>query len=92
MSISAIEGQPGAPGSDVARSLEQGIALYIHIPFCQTKCPYCDFNTYAGINHLLPSYLDALAGEVRLWGSTLGHPPVNTLFLGGGTPSLLAPP
>ena len=36
--------------SEAALSLTQGIALYVHIPFCETKCPYCDFNTYAGIN------------------------------------------
>ncbi|MBI4337746.1 MAG: radical SAM family heme chaperone HemW [Chloroflexi bacterium] len=70
---------------------EQGIALYIHIPFCATRCPYCDFNTYAGIPHLLSPYLKALQTEVRLWGALLGRPTVNTVFLGGGTPSLLAP-
>ena len=77
--------------SETARTLSGGIALYIHIPFCETKCPYCDFNTYAGINHLLPPYLAALASEVRTWGEVLGHPVVNTVFLGGGTPSMLSP-
>ena len=46
----------------------EGIALYVHIPFCRTKCPYCDFNTYAGIQSLLPGYLEALQTEVGLWG------------------------
>ena len=78
-------------GSEVARSLARGVGLYIHIPFCQTKCPYCDFNTYAGIQGLLPAYLEALATELRLWGAVLGHPQVGTIFLGGGTPSLLTP-
>ncbi len=77
--------------SDTARSLDAGIALYVHIPFCETKCPYCDFNTYAGINHLLPPYLAALEREVHVWGEVLGHPAVNTVFLGGGTPSMLSP-
>ena len=77
--------------SETARALGGGIALYIHIPFCETKCPYCDFNTYAGINHLLPPYLTALASEVRTWGEVLSHPVVNTVFLGGGTPSMLSP-
>ena len=77
--------------SEAALSLTRGIALYVHIPFCETKCPYCDFNTYAGINHLLPSYLSALEREIRIWGEALAHPTVNTVFLGGGTPSMLSP-
>ena len=77
--------------SETGRSLLNGIALYIHIPFCETKCPYCDFNTYAGINHLIPSYMDALCTELRVWASALNHPRVNTVFLGGGTPSMLSP-
>ena len=67
----------------------QGISLYVHVPFCQTKCPYCDFNTYQGIESLFYPYLEALAAEVGLWGKALGHPPVNTVFFGGGTPSYL---
>ena len=63
------------------------LALYIHIPFCETKCPYCDFNTYAGIEVLIPSYLAALCREIELWGQLLGGPAVRTVFLGGGTPS-----
>ena len=77
--------------SETARSLSGGIGLYVHIPFCETKCPYCDFNTYAGINHLLPPYLTALNREIQVWGATLGHPTVNSVFLGGGTPSMLSP-
>ena len=65
------------------------LALYIHIPFCETKCPYCDFNTYAGIEQLIPSYVQALCRELELWGRLLGRPPVRTVFLGGGTPSYL---
>ena len=69
--------------------LSPGIGLYIHIPFCETKCPYCDFNTYERIEGLMPQYIEALIHEIDLWGETLRHPRVNTLFLGGGTPSYL---
>ena len=65
------------------------IALYVHIPFCETKCPYCDFNTYASIEPLMPAYAAALETEIRLWGHRLGRPRVTTLFFGGGTPSYL---
>ena len=68
-----------------------GISLYVHVPFCQTKCPYCDFNTYQGIEALMTPYLDALATEIRLWGETLGRPTVDTIFFGGGTPSYMPP-
>ncbi|MBI4312656.1 MAG: radical SAM family heme chaperone HemW [Chloroflexi bacterium] len=67
------------------------LALYIHIPFCETRCPYCDFNTYAGIEDLIPQYVDALAEELRLWGEALAQPDVATVFFGGGTPSYLHP-
>ena len=64
-------------------------SLYIHIPFCKTKCPYCDFNTYAGIEQLIPSYIDALIKELHLWSSALGPTTIKTVFFGGGTPSYL---
>jgi oxygen-independent coproporphyrinogen-3 oxidase len=64
--------------------------LYVHIPFCRTKCVYCDFNCYAGQNHLIAPYVDALARELELYGEAGWH--AVTLYLGGGTPSLLEPP
>ncbi|MBI2935238.1 MAG: radical SAM family heme chaperone HemW [Chloroflexi bacterium] len=74
-----------------APALQKGIALYLHIPFCQTKCSYCDFNTYARLNDLIPEYVVALSQELALWGRLLDGPQVNTIFFGGGTPSLLTP-
>ena len=65
------------------------MGLYIHVPFCKTKCPYCDFNTYQGIESQMESYLEAATTELRLWGQALGNPPVRTVFFGGGTPSYL---
>ena len=65
------------------------LALYVHIPFCETKCSYCDFNTYAGIEGLMPSYVGALCREIIDWGNALGHPEVKSVFFGGGTPSYL---
>ncbi|PKB57598.1 MAG: hypothetical protein BZY73_02470 [SAR202 cluster bacterium Casp-Chloro-G3] len=65
------------------------MSLYIHVPFCKTKCPYCDFNTYQGIEGLMAPYLEALIAEVECWGRCLGRPVVNTVFFGGGTPSYL---
>ena len=68
-----------------------GIGLYLHVPFCETKCPYCDFNTYAGIENQIPGYVSALKNELTSWGQVLSRPPVRTIFLGGGTPSYLPP-
>ena len=70
-------------------SLPHSLSLYVHIPFCETKCPYCDFNTYAGIEHMMPAYVEALAAEIKRWGELLGSPDVTTIFMGGGTPSYL---
>jgi oxygen-independent coproporphyrinogen III oxidase len=67
-------------------------SLYLHIPFCSKRCSYCDFNTYAGITSLLPAYIDALCQEiVKVTSCTSRKFTVHTIFLGGGTPSLLSP-
>lgn len=66
-----------------------GIGLYVHVPFCQTKCPYCDFNTYSGIEDQMTGYVQTLVNELKGWGTLLSRPPVRTIFLGGGTPSYL---
>ena len=80
-----------ADGLDTSSTIvpTSGMGLYIHIPFCKTKCPYCDFNTYQGIEGLMGPYLEALTTELGLWGRVLRRPTVNTVFLGGGTPSYL---
>ena len=70
---------------------DSGIALYVHVPFCLSKCPYCDFNTYQGIEGLMVPYAKALSQELTLWGRVLGGPRINTVFFGGGTPSYLGP-
>jgi len=68
-----------------------GMGLYVHVPFCKTKCPYCDFNTYQGIENLMETFLPSLKAEIQSWGDTLAHPAVTSIFFGGGTPSYLPP-
>ncbi|MBO4886320.1 MAG: radical SAM family heme chaperone HemW [Clostridia bacterium] len=65
------------------------IALYIHIPFCARKCAYCDFTSFPGKTHLIPAYLDQLEAEMRASAGRWGELAADTVFLGGGTPSLL---
>jgi len=65
-------------------------SIYLHIPFCQHRCNYCDFNTYAGLEELIPAYTQALIKEIQFLVADLDQPlPVHTIFFGGGTPSLL---
>src|SRR3970040_246771 len=64
-------------------------SLYVHIPFCTLKCSYCDFNSYAGIEALMRPFVDALCDEMRLWAPHMLDRRVETVFFGGGTPSLL---
>jgi oxygen-independent coproporphyrinogen-3 oxidase len=65
-------------------------SLYFHIPFCTHRCAYCDFNTYAGQEELIPAYVGALCKEIEFVGSRF-EGKVHTIFFGGGTPSLLTP-
>ncbi|NWF64782.1 MAG: radical SAM family heme chaperone HemW [Chloroflexi bacterium] len=69
-------------------------SIYLHIPFCKHRCAYCDFNTYAGQESLIPTYVEALIREIECIGSHSNVPTLNvpTVFFGGGTPSLLSGP
>jgi oxygen-independent coproporphyrinogen III oxidase len=87
------DGPPGAGGGGGERRMLDTISLYLHIPFCHAKCHYCDFNSYAGMLGLREQYVAALLQEItyagvqsRREGSTRR---CRTVFLGGGTPSLL---
>lgn len=68
-------------------------SLYIHLPYCLVKCPYCDFNAYAAKTWPEEQYIEALGAELRHYTS---QPPwqgqtIETIYFGGGTPSLFAP-
>ncbi|HEU0001321.1 MAG TPA: radical SAM family heme chaperone HemW [Ktedonobacteraceae bacterium] len=76
------------------QQLLETVSLYLHIPFCHTRCYYCDFNTYAGILPLREPYVRALLAEIALAGELAQHAGgslrrTRTIFFGGGTPSLL---
>ncbi len=62
------------------------LGLYIHIPFCVSKCIYCDFVSFGGRQELLPPYLSALKNETKKYAGEK----ISTVFIGGGTPSLLS--
>jgi oxygen-independent coproporphyrinogen-3 oxidase len=75
-----------------ARKRSMFHSLYIHIPFCRHRCAYCDFNTYAGKDVLLPAYVEALCAEIgQIRGGIRQDTEVGTIYFGGGTPSLLKP-
>ena len=65
-------------------------SLYLHIPFCERKCEYCDFTSVAGATGSV-AYMNALNAEVRHLGERLGRLSLDTVFIGGGTPSLVDP-
>lgn len=71
--------------------MDNSIGIYIHIPFCKSKCYYCDFNSYSGREHLAGSYFDALISEMKNSAASLSERPVKSIFIGGGTPSLVDP-
>ncbi|MFN6554322.1 radical SAM family heme chaperone HemW [Mycolicibacterium septicum] len=80
-------GQP-----ELAHLPGRAFGIYIHVPFCATRCGYCDFNTYtpAELGGANPDgWLAALRVELRLAAERVGSVPVQTVFVGGGTPSLL---
>lgn len=63
--------------------------LYMHVPFCRQKCRYCDFASWAGREAWMPAYVTAMLQEAAHARKALGPQPISTVFLGGGTPSVL---
>ena len=63
--------------------------IYVHVPFCLTRCGYCDFNAYAGFGHLAPRYVRALLTEASLAAPAWDGEEVVSAFFGGGTPTML---
>ncbi len=96
------EGEPAPsdgslPADALATFGTRPFAFYVHVPFCSTRCGYCDFNTYTsdelGPGASRASYADQVVAEVRLARRVLGDRdvPVSSVFVGGGTPTLLPP-
>jgi oxygen-independent coproporphyrinogen-3 oxidase len=85
------------PTSATASLGTRPFSVYVHVPFCVTRCGYCDFNTYTatelGEGATRESYAETAISEIRLARTVLGEAdlPVQTVFFGGGTPTLLAP-
>jgi putative oxygen-independent coproporphyrinogen III oxidase len=78
------------PRAEVAH-LAPAFGVYVHIPYCISRCPYCDFNTYVGMEDTAPEYVDALLREASGWAARAGDRIAGSVFIGGGTPSLLDP-
>lgn len=67
------------------------LGLYLHFPFCKSKCHYCDFNSYPFKNdHQVLSYISALYKEITVYSQKLNHSTIKTIYLGGGTPTILS--
>lgn len=81
--------------------MTSSVGVYVHVPFCTARCHYCDFNTFAGLNRLFGTYLDAMCAHIARLPQQMGSGnPANTtaldlrartIFFGGGTPTLLEP-
>ncbi len=89
-------GDGALPAAAIAESADSPVSLYLHVPFCATRCGYCDFNTYTAAElgsapgASREAYLAAARAELQLAVRVLGEREVSTVFVGGGTPTLLA--
>jgi putative oxygen-independent coproporphyrinogen III oxidase len=78
--------------------LSQAFSVYVHVPFCASRCGYCDFNTYTalelsrdGATITQANYVETLALEIEMASEEIGPRSISTIFFGGGTPTLLSP-
>ncbi|MDQ6695075.1 MAG: coproporphyrinogen III oxidase family protein, partial [Chloroflexota bacterium] len=91
--------EKASPGTSAAYDWRaEPVGLYLHVPFCQSKCIYCDFNSYSGMRDRYEPFVKALCADISRGVSRdlPGTPDcegaaISTLFFGGGTPSVLSP-
>src|SRR5512133_2851056 len=92
--MTAVLASPAPLPPAAAPLVDSGLfGVYVHVPFCLTRCHYCDFVTYTGMEGLRRPYAAALLAEVELAVAALPETPerVTSIFVGGGTPTLLPP-
>ena len=65
------------------------LGIYIHIPFCKQKCFYCDFVSFADKENMQKKYIQALKNEIKNWKIYNSHKKIETIYIGGGTPSYI---
>ncbi|WP_027178377.1 radical SAM family heme chaperone HemW [Maridesulfovibrio bastinii] len=88
---------PGYPAMLIAPLLQgdgkeaRNLLIYIHVPFCRSKCNYCAFPSQIFNQVTFAWYLKTLLAEIDLWGKRLRKPEIGTIYFGGGTPSLIPP-
>ena len=89
--VPGIRGGDGNPGQAQA-SAGEPLAVYIHWPFCRSKCPYCDFNSHVRREPIDETrWVRAFGDEIATTAARVGARAVSTIFFGGGTPSLMRP-
>ena len=69
---------------------QKEIGLYVHIPFCKSKCIYCDFCSFANKEDKIDEYIDMLIKEMNLYKEVVKDRIIKTVFIGGGTPTILS--
>jgi oxygen-independent coproporphyrinogen-3 oxidase len=87
----SMPASPDSTGVSAPPQTEGGFAVYVHWPFCQSKCPYCDFNSHVAANVDQAQWTRALLRELEHMRSLSGPRAVRSVFFGGGTPSLMLP-
>lgn len=67
--------------------MKKNCSIYVHVPFCESKCYYCDFNSYAGYMNYVDLYFECLNKEIKKFKDKLSANTIKTIFIGGGTPT-----
>jgi oxygen-independent coproporphyrinogen-3 oxidase len=85
------DGDVPPPDGALPAPARSPFSVYVHVPFCTTRCGYCDFNTYTDLGGQQSSYASGVLAELELMREVAAPPPAETVFFGGGTPTLLPP-